>query len=159
MPSASMTLKEKILAAFEGVPHPGDDNIASVDTRHPEYRRYALHFKGRQWTQVDLVEAREMHGALNAFTPEAFHYFLPAFMLASLESYDIYDLIPESIRVDLEYVGAHRKHFPVRMAQFSKEQKRVITEFLREMERRGAGSSEDAIGYLNEDPEEQAPQP
>jgi hypothetical protein len=153
-----MTLKEKILAAFEGVPHPGDDNIASVDTRHPEYRRYAVYFKGKQWNTIDFVEAREMHGALNAFTPEAFHYFLPAFMLASLESYDLYDLIPESIRVDLEYVGAHRKHFPVRMAQFTKDQKRVITEFLREMERRGAGSSEDAIGYLNEEPEEQAPQ-
>jgi len=147
-----MTLKEKIELAFSSVPAPDDDNITVKGVFHPDAKAVAAHFQGKTWREVGTGEAREMHAALMFFSREALHHFLPAFMLASLDAYDIYDLIPESIRVDLEYVGAHRSHFPVRMADFNHDQKRVITDFLREMERRGAGSSEDAIGYLNEDP-------
>ena len=147
-----MTLREKIQLAFGGVPIPDDDNIIVPGSPHPDAKSVAEFFRGKLWTTVTTGEAREMHGALTHFSPEALHYYLPAFMLASLDAYDIFDLIPESIRVDLEYVGAHRTHFPVRMAEFNRDQKRAITDFLREMERRGAGSSEDAIGYLNEEP-------
>ena len=84
---------------------------------------------------------KENEPGFNVFTPEAFQYFLPAFMFASIDSYDKHDIIPDSIRYHLEFNLEHREYFNVRMSKFSPAQKRVITEFLRQMESRGAGSS------------------
>ena len=72
-------------------------------------------------------------------------------MLASVEGYDRLDIIPDSIRAHFEFVLHHQDYFNVRMSKFSQEQRRAITEFLRLMESKGAGSSEDAIGLLNEE--------
>ena len=35
------------------------------------------------WQDIAVADARHYHGALNVFTPEAFQYFLPAFMLST----------------------------------------------------------------------------
>jgi hypothetical protein len=146
-----MTLKEKIAAAFADVPQPGDDTITRCPYQCFECTAVAGFFKGKSWQDIAVADARHYHGALNVFTPEAFHYYLPAFMFASIDSYDKHDIIPDSIRYHLEFNLEHRDYFNVRMSKFSPAQKRVITEFLRHMESRGAGSAEDAIGYLNEE--------
>jgi hypothetical protein len=146
-----MTLKEKIAAAFADVPPPADDNITRCPYQCFECTAVAGFFKGKVWQDISIADARHYHGALNVFTPEAFHYYLPAFMFASIEGYDNHDIIPDSIRSQLEFNLEHRDYFDVRMSKFTPAQKRVITEFLRQMEGRGAGSSEDAIGYLNEE--------
>ena len=101
---------------------------------------------------ISTADARHYHGALNVFTPEAFQFFLPAFMLASVEAYDRQDIIPDSIRVQFEFILEHKDYFAHRVSKFTPQQRKTITEFLRAMESRGAGSSEDAIGLLNEDP-------
>ena len=146
-----MTLNEKIAAAFADVAQPADDAITRCPYQCFECTAVAGFFKGKKWTDITVADARHYHGALNVFTPEAFHYFVPAFMLASLEAYDKHDIIPDSIRYHLEFALEHREYFNVRMSRLSTAQKKIITDFLREMERRGAGSSEDAIGFLNEE--------
>jgi len=145
-----MTLKEKIAAAFADVPPPADENITHCPYQCFECTAVAGFFKGKRWQDISMADARHYHGALNVFTPEAFQYFVPAFMGASIEAYDKHDIIPDSIRYHLEFALEHREYFHVRMSKFSGTQRRIITDFLREMERRGAGSAEDAIGFLNE---------
>jgi hypothetical protein len=146
-----MALKEKIEAAFAGVPYPGDENITRCPYRCSECTKVALFFKGRTQSDHTLEELRAQHTALALFTPEAFHYFLPAFMLVSLEKYEKGDLIPDAIRFHFEYTLEAKGHFVIRMSKFTRAQRDAIIEYLVHMERKGAGSSEHAIGMLSEE--------
>lgn len=149
MPSF-MSLKETIKEVFADVPYPGDSNITHCPYHCNPCEEIAEYFRGKGWEGHSVEDLRDHHTALSLFTPEAFHYFLPAFMLASIESYDNLNILPDSIRFHFDFNLEHRDHFLVRLTKFSDEQRKVIIEFLRYMESKGAGSSEDAISLLNE---------
>ena len=83
-----MSLKQTIESVFTDVPYPGDGNITRCPYHCAECLAVAKFFKGRSWQGNTVEELREHHTALALFTPEAFHYFLPAFMLASIDGYD-----------------------------------------------------------------------
>jgi hypothetical protein len=146
-----MALKQTIETAFANVPYPGDDNITRCSYHCAECRRIAEFFKSKTWSDLTLEDLRAHHVALSLFTPEAFHYFLPAFMLASMVSYEKGDVIPDAIRFHFEYSAEMQGHFAVRMSQFSMEQRYAIIDYLDLMERQGAGSSEHAIDLLSDE--------
>ena len=147
---SSMPLKEAIKSAFATVPYPGDTNITRCPYRCRPCQEIADYFKGKTWEGHAIEDLRDHHTALSLFTPEAFHYFLPTYMLASLEANDIINILPDSIRFHFEFNLEHRDHFLVHFTKFSDVQRKVIVEFLRHMESKGAGSSEDAVGLLQE---------
>lgn len=146
-----MPLKKTIEEAFAGVPYPGDDNITRCPYNCSECGRVAAYFKGKLGTGHTVEELREFHVALSLFTPEAFQFFLPAFMLASMDKYEKGDVIPDAIRFHFEYSQEMQGHFAVRMSKFSKSQRHAIIDYLVLMERMGAGSAEYAIGMLSEE--------
>jgi hypothetical protein len=146
-----MPLKQKIEEAFASVSYPGDNNITHCPYNCTECRRIAEYFKGKTWADHVASELRGHHVALTLFTPEAFHYFLPAFMLVSMETYEKGDVIPDAIRFHFEYSQEVQGHFPVRMSKLSVPQRKAIIEYLIFMEGKGAGSSEHAIGMLSEE--------
>jgi hypothetical protein len=146
-----MSLKQAIEEAFAGVPYPGDTNITRCPYNCTECRRVAEFFKGKTQTGYKLEELRVNHVSLTLFTPEAFHYFLPAFMVISLDSYEKGDVIPDAIRFHFEYSAEIQGHFAVRMSKFTAVQRKTIIDYLIAMERKGAGSSEHAIGMLSEE--------
>lgn len=55
---------------------PGDD---------PECDRILKAFRGRDWKEISTETVRKFADALPLFTPAAFRYYLPAYMLTSLE--------------------------------------------------------------------------
>lgn len=146
-----MPLKQTIEEAFADVPYPGDNNITRCPYHCSECRRIADYFKGKLWTGHTAEELREYHVALALFTPDALQYFLPAFMLVSLDSYEKGDVIPDAVRFHFDYSEEFRGHFPVRMSKFSAAQRKAIVDYLICMEGKGAGSSEQAIGMLKEE--------
>jgi hypothetical protein len=146
-----MALKQTIETAFKDVPYPGDNNITRCPYHCSECRRIAEFFKGKTWEGHTIEELRNYHVALSLFTPEAFHYFLPAFMLVSMVSYERGDVIPDAIRFHFEYSQEVQGHFPLRMSKLSEDQREAIIDYLVLMERQGAGSSEHAIGMLSEE--------
>ncbi len=148
-----MSLQQSIEQAFATVEYPGDNNITRCPYHCAECRRIAEHFKQTTWTGHSLEDLRNHHVALSLFTPEAFHYFLPAFMLVSLSGYEKGDVIPDAIRFHFEYSQEMKGHFAVRMSKFSPAQRKAIIDYLIYMERKGAGSSEHAIGMLSEESE------
>ena len=151
MAADSKTIKRAIAEAFAGVPYPGDNNITHCPYNCSECRRMAAFFKGKTSTGYTLEELREHHVALSLFTPEAFHFFLPAFMEISLNGYEKGDVIPDAIRFHFEYSHEMQGHFVVRMSKFSPAQRKTIIDYLIFMESKGAGSSEHAIGMLSEE--------
>jgi hypothetical protein len=82
-----MSLRDKIEAAFASAQYPGDGNITRCPYRCSECTRVALFFKGRTWAENTAADLKPQHTALALFTPEAFQYFLPAFMLVSMDRY------------------------------------------------------------------------
>lgn len=146
-----MALKKLIIEAFANVPYPGDDNITKCPYNCSECRRIADYFKGKAGTGYTAEELRPYHVALSLFTPEAFHFFLPGFMLASVDSYEKGDVIPDAIRFHFEYSQEMQSHFAVRMSKLTGEQRHAIIDYLILMEQKGAGSSEHAIGMLSEE--------
>lgn len=146
-----MALKQTIETAFAEVPYPGDDNITRCPYHCAECRRIADFFKGKTWPHLTLEGLRAHHVALSLFTPEAFHYFLPAFMLVSMVSYEKGDVIPDAIRFHFEYSAEMQGHFAVRMSRFTVEQRHAIIDYLDLMEHQGAGSSEHAIDLLSDE--------
>jgi len=146
-------LKESIAAAFAEVPYPGDDNIIRCPYNCAECQRIADYFKGKTFLGHTAEDLRNHHVALALFTADAFRYFLPAFMLASLDSYEKGDVLPDAIRFHFEYVQEYRNFFAVKMTNFSPAQRRAVIEYLVCMEGKGAGSSEEVIGMLSEESE------
>lgn len=91
-----MNARELIESAFAGVSYPGDERI----TDHKgclECQEIAAYFRGTSWRDHTIEKLWEHRTALSLFTSEAFHYFLPAFMLGTLGHPREADEIPQSI--------------------------------------------------------------
>jgi hypothetical protein len=89
-----MNVRETIVAAFANTPHPGDDNITSPKGNDEGTEEY---FRGRTWRGHTPRDLRLHSSALSFFTPAAFRYFLPAFLLAEIDDPETADIIAESI--------------------------------------------------------------
>jgi hypothetical protein len=76
-------LAARIEQAFAEVPYPGEDRLVD-DPRHWEGGQSASAFAGKDWRTLPLDFLGENLFSLYYFTPEAFRYHLPAYVLASL---------------------------------------------------------------------------
>lgn len=69
-------LAQRIKDAFSRVTYPGDENIGDL---------YLKDFIGqKQWNQVPIEILLRNETGIILFSPEAFHFFLPAFLSALL---------------------------------------------------------------------------
>lgn len=62
-------------------------------------------FCGRHWRDLSFADLRGESAALSFFTPEAFRFFLPAFIRISLLDPEAADLIPDAILWSLALSG------------------------------------------------------
>ena len=78
----NVTLTEQIISAFKDTPHPGNrfEDISATlrDEGIVDY------FAGRTWRGHEVKDLHYHYDALSFFTPKAFRYYLPAFVLADL---------------------------------------------------------------------------
>lgn len=85
--------------AFNTVPYPGDDNIATGP--RTEYGMVASKFKGVRWQDWKENPSQFLgespYSALFWMTDLAFHYYLPLFMIQALLDYKNANILPESI--------------------------------------------------------------
>ena len=90
-----MDLREVIESAFAAVPYPGDDCIiAGSSEEGDELKTYFLR---RSWRGHSAQQLRYHDSALGLFTEDALLYFLPAFLIASIEDPETADTIPSRI--------------------------------------------------------------
>jgi hypothetical protein len=131
-----MTIIESIESAFADVPYPGDDRIAEHKDC-PECDDIRAHFRGSTWRGHTVNELQQYQSALSLFTPEALHYFLPAFMVVSLGAWDEADNIPFSIMCiflsrEAESDENQRQYRQERFEIFTQSQREAIVVYLRE---------------------------
>ena len=114
----SQDLRERVLSAFEPVPYPGHENISKVRGDSQEGDETYAVFSGRNWRDRSTWQAASNHSeALTWFTPEAFHYFLPAFLLACLDEQIATDGCSNALMWVTHFTSVHprkRKHGLVR---------------------------------------------
>jgi hypothetical protein len=86
-------LIQQIEAAFAGMEQPGDEEIVP-DLRQLE-DNYDL--KGRHWRDLTAADILEHEGSPFLFTPVAYRFFLPAYLLAAVRDYEGADVAVGSI--------------------------------------------------------------
>jgi hypothetical protein len=130
-----------IESAFADVQYPGDDKI----TEHkicPECDDLAEHFRGTTWRNHKLSNLRQYQSGLTLFAPAALQFFLPAFMLESLENWRDFDDLPFSILhlclpSDAEESPELKKHREDRFLIFTQQQREAIANYLTEWKNSG----------------------
>ena len=84
--------------SFADVQYPGDEKLVSDNTGyHLECNQIKAAFKGRHWKEIPLELLRYHSEALFFFTPEAYRFYLPAYLIAGSLHYPDADRIPDSI--------------------------------------------------------------
>jgi hypothetical protein len=125
-------LIDRIHQVFQSVSYPGDHAI----TVHPLGldENIEPYFRGTTWQGHSIEKLRFHLDAIGVFTPEGYHYFLPAFMLAALQDQeDIgwhigFSLERGSGRSSIQQ-KTKEEFFIERMRLFSKEQIEVLKDF------------------------------
>ncbi len=90
------TVAQKIEAAFSDTPYPGEGNIC-----HDPYQGVQEDFWGKHWKDLSLDLIIRHRDKIPSLTPEAFRFYLPAFMNAVLFHYDEVDTLPINVMTSL----------------------------------------------------------
>jgi hypothetical protein len=80
-----MSLPDDIMAAFADTPYPGDDRLTVYNPSGRDYDETFQLLRGRSWRDMPVVEFICGDTPIPDLTPEAFHYYTPALLLASLD--------------------------------------------------------------------------
>lgn len=83
-------------------------------------------FYGKAWNEPSVQELRHYESAMLFFTPEAFRYYFPAFMLAELRDPEKADIIADNLSYRLAPDNPDAR---ARLSLFTNEQLLVIAAF------------------------------
>ena len=123
-------LRQKFLAVFPKTDPPPPERITSHDCEECDGVRDD--FRNLKWWSANSELIDDNFDDLPLFTPEAYHYFLPAFLLRALEKFEpdnlvlqfcIYNLSPTQTPADDPWYSA-------RLNQFAPEEISAISNFL-----------------------------
>lgn len=141
-PDKALKIKEQVKLAFAEVSYPGDKNL--VHGSSLEAKEIENFLKGKHWEDVTLESLRsnppmDPSACLSFMTREAFQYYLPAYLVITLDHKLEADVIPEfTIRALSipEIPESNRVRYESRVATFTKAQRKAIRsvlEYVREM--------------------------
>lgn len=90
-------LVQQIIAAFSERRYPGDGHLVyDTSGQHLECDQIARAFEGKHWNSLSPSFIFSHNSALSFFSPEAFRYYLPAFLLAAITDIDAADIAVDS---------------------------------------------------------------
>jgi hypothetical protein len=128
-----MHLAEQIERAFADVPYPGDDRLVE-NPADLESSNLRDRFKGKHWSTLSFKTLMDERSGLPLLTPEAFRFFIPAYLHVSVVRPDEVDVIPENLVSDLTpplQEGESAERFRTVVSGFTPEQMQVIRAFMR----------------------------
>lgn len=105
MPDTSFdaeNLRLEIEAAFADTKYPGDDRLVYDNSGyHLECNEIAAAFRGKDWRELSVEMLRYHAQSLAFMTPEAYRFYLPAYLIAAALHYDEADIIPDAVVFNL----------------------------------------------------------
>lgn len=146
-------LREKIVSAFAEVEYPGDSFLVDMNPHGFNHEQEDLlnAFRGKHWRDLTL---KELHNTgLFFFTPQGFHYFLPAYLIVSIEDYEDADVLPfetiSSLQSELSAESGRTDKFERTVRLFTPSQREAIREFLMYMRDEHSAESYHSRGELD----------
>ena len=125
---------EVVKKAFTGMNYPGDDNIVHKSSLLIDDRETTLRsFKGKHWEEITLETLILNRDHLPWFTPKAYRFYLPAFLIAVILHYEEVDVLSDNTLFSLTPVDSDdpwNSRFIERVTGFDPTQKDVIRRFL-----------------------------
>lgn len=95
MISSSIVL-EKLTSSFQTLPYPGDLNLVYDNTgNHLECVEIQQAFAGKHWSELSQETLVRENSALSFLTPEAFRFYLPAYLSIVVREFEKTDILPE----------------------------------------------------------------
>ena len=89
-------LRHKLEVAFAEVKYPGDERLVyDTSGRVLECKQVAAAFRGKHWRQIQCDNLES--GAIFCLSPEAYRFYLPAYLITSVLHYDEADVIPSEV--------------------------------------------------------------
>lgn len=143
-------LRHEIEAAFAETKYPGDDRLVYDNSGdHLECNEVAAAFRAKEWRELSVDMLRRHSQSLFFMTPEAYRFYLPAYLIAALLDYDKADTISDSVVFSLIPPSDDRdaESYRQRMQGFTSAQRQVIRSFLEFMKQHHGG--DDALGNLD----------
>jgi len=130
---AATKLKTEIESAFAAVPYPGDADAALVGHFCPECLETAALFRGVKWQDwkdkpLELFSRGREH--LLVFTPAAFRYYLPLYMVQILIDYVYADIALDIVISTLIPLSESDEQHQRRYRQMSAREIQAIISFL-----------------------------
>jgi hypothetical protein len=133
MLASKQELVQALVAAFEDSQSPSDDRIFEPNTAYFFDIDQAIgDFAGKHWKQIPIAVLVKHKDNLPFFTPEAYHFYLPAFLIAAIEypkqvdvlrDNVIYSLTPPVNNPGFEAV------FSLRVSMFTRQQAQAVLNF------------------------------
>jgi uncharacterized protein DUF6714 len=126
-------LSQAIGDAFSTTAYPGDDRLVyDTSGAHLECNQVAEAFRGLQWQDVSVDLLLNQPDSLFFFTPEAYRYYLPAFMIAAVQSYADMDIVVINLVHTLipPAKGQDHNRFEARMQGLNPRQRSAVRRFL-----------------------------
>lgn len=130
---------QEIKTAFGDISYPGAKFIVN-DRGGNDLERKQIQEKFsryKNWQEVPRELILQERDALPLFEPQGFRFYLPAYMLFTIEDYVEADTIPESIVYSLTLPDAETELYEFvheRLVLFNEEQIKVILHFLEYLE-------------------------
>ena len=127
-PEQLSQLRERILASFPMGEPPSSEQITSHACE--ECADVTTAFSGVKWWSADPALIDDSVDALPLFTPAAYRYYLPAFLLRALEPFDPDNLVAQFSVYTLNG-HANDDWYRKRIEQFTPDEHAAIVAFLR----------------------------
>jgi hypothetical protein len=136
-------LRDAIRAAFSGTVYPGDDHLTVYLPGGREYDETFKLLRSKTWMECPVTEFIQGDTPFPDLAPEAFHYYMPAFLLASIDPHHewggevaeslIFFLSPANAKNSTgEFQYDDTENFRRRMSLFTCEQRSVLIAVLQE---------------------------
>jgi hypothetical protein len=129
-------LRSEIIKAFAEVEQPAKNNIALHECE--ECRDARKNFTNIKWQEANDKLLESNYDKIPLFSPEAFHYFLPAYLLYTLNNFDdefsdvceftLFAVTPDKSREDES--GNVSSYWKEKFSSFTFAQMNVIYQFL-----------------------------
>jgi hypothetical protein len=98
----SSLVLQKINSAFQAISYPGDLHIVYDNSGyHLECMEIREAFAGKHWSDLKLETLVYQNSALSFMTPEAFRFYLPAYLSIVINKFDKTDILPDNIVLTL----------------------------------------------------------
>ena len=121
-----------ILNAFEDTVIPSVEDIFmdGVDL-YPEYSQILKLLSDKKWNDLSVEDLHIVEDGIYSFTPRAFVYYLPAFLLRTLEMFESEDMLSETTLSILRPPNStYIDLFNRRIQEMTLKQKRAVKHFL-----------------------------